>query len=203
MVTDLANFFIRGFLVSIQLYAVLNPLSVIPTFASLTEAWSQDQKRHAVRKASLIVLLLMTIFCFLGDPLLKLLNVSIASLRFGGGILLMVIAVDMLSGMSRTKSLESMDEALIVPIATPLLVGPGTITTLIVLSVSEGFATTMLGVVIATLLVFLTLSSGELLLEKAGKNFVRSLGRFMAIVIAGISGEMIHKALVEWGIASK
>jgi multiple antibiotic resistance protein len=111
---------------------------------------------------------MMTNFCFLGDPLLKLLNVSIASLRFGGGILLMVLAVDMLSGMSRTKSVESMDEALIVPIATPLLVGPGTITTLIVLSVSEGFATTMLGVVIATVLVFLTLSSGELLLEKAG-----------------------------------
>ena len=101
----------------------------------------------------------MTIFSFLGDPLLKLLNVSIASLRFGGGILLMVIAVDMLSGMSRTKSLEGMDEALIVPIATPLLVGSGTITTLIVLSVSEGFATTMLRVVIATVLVFLTLSS--------------------------------------------
>ncbi|MCC6004844.1 MAG: hypothetical protein LM590_10940 [Thermofilum sp.] len=61
----------------------------------------------------------------------------------------------------------------------------------------------MVGVVIATLLVFLALSSGELLLGKAGKNFVRSLGRFMAIIIAGISGEMVHKALVEWGIAFK
>ncbi|ABL79037.1 multiple antibiotic resistance (MarC)-related protein [Thermofilum pendens Hrk 5] len=203
MSVALADTLFKSLFVAVQLYAVLNPVSVIPTFVNLTEGLDSREKVHAVRKASMIVFSLMVVFSLIGDPLLRLLNVSIASLRLGGGVLLMVIAVDMLSGMSRTKGLESGDEALVVPIATPLLVGPGTITTLIVLSASEGLPVTLLGALLATLLVYATLAFGESLLELLGRNFVRSLGRFMAIIIAGISAEMIHRALLEWGIATR
>ncbi len=186
-----------------QLYAVLNPVSVIPTLADLMSGRSKDEKMASVRKASLYVAFLMAVFSLLGGTILSFFNVSIASLRFGGGILLMVIAVDMLSGLSRTKALESTEEVLVVPIATPLLVGPGTITTLIVMTATHGVFQTLLASSIASILVYLTLRSGELLLEVAGRNVVRGAGRFMSVIIASISAEMIHSALLEWGFFAR
>ncbi len=186
-----------------QLYAVLNPVSVIPTLADLMSERSKDEKMASVRKASLYVAFLMAVFSLLGGTILSFFNVSIASLRFGGGILLMVIAVDMLSGLSRTKALESTEEVLVVPIATPLLVGPGTITTLIVMTATHGVFQTLLASSIASILVYLTLRSGELLLEVAGRNVVRGAGRFMSVIIASISAEMIHSALLEWGFFAR
>lgn len=186
-----------------QLYAVLNPVSVIPTLADLMSERSKDEKMASVRKASLYVAFLMAVFSLLGGTILSFFNVSIASLRFGGGILLMVIAVDMLSGLSRTKALESTEEVLVVPIATPLLVGPGTITTLIVMTATHGIFQTLLASSIASILVYLTLRSGELLLEVAGRNVVRGAGRFMSVIIASISAEMIHSALLEWGFFAR
>ncbi|MEZ0345306.1 MAG: MarC family protein [Infirmifilum sp.] len=187
-------------LMTAQLYAVLNPVSVLPTFASLVGGLGQAEKAEAVKKASVYVLTLMVVFAVSGGVLLSFLNVSIASLRFGGGVLLMVIAIDMLSGISRTKMLENTEESLIVPIATPLLVGPGTMTTLVVLTATHGLLKTLPATVAAALLVYLTLRFGDLLLEVAGKNVVRSMGRFMAVIIASISAEMIHSALLEWGL---
>ncbi|QOJ78927.1 MarC family protein [Infirmifilum lucidum] len=115
----------------------------------------------------------------------------------------MVIAIDMLSGLSRTKALESTEEALIVPIATPLLVDPGTITTLIVVAAAHGVLPTLIASVLASTMVYLTLRFGKLLLEVAGRNVVRSIGRFMSVIIASISAEMIHSALLEWGFFAR
>ncbi|PLJ78454.1 MarC family protein [Infirmifilum sp. SLHALR2] len=200
---DLAQVIVNVALLGFQLYAVLNPISVIPTFMSLMGDRGKDEKAVAVRRASLYAAALMAVFAVLGAVILGFFNVSIASLRFGGGILLMVIAIDMLSGLSRTKMLESTEEALIVPIATPLLVGPGTITTLIVMAATHGVVMTLAASGIASLLVYLTLRSGELLLEVAGKNVVRGVGRFMSVIIASISAEMIHSALLEWGLFAR
>jgi len=202
-VADLAQVIVNVALLGFQLYAVLNPISVIPTFMSLMGDRGKDEKAIAVRRASLYAAALMAVFAVLGGVILGFFNVSIASLRFGGGILLMVIAIDMLSGLSRTKMLESTEEALIVPIATPLLVGPGTITTLIVMAATHGVVMTLAASGIASLLVYLTLRSGELLLEVAGKNVVRGVGRFMSVIIASISAEMIHSALLEWGLFAR
>jgi len=202
-VTDLAQVIVNVALLGFQLYAVLNPISVIPTFMSLMGDRGKDEKAVAVRRATLYAAALMALFAVLGAVILGFFNVSIASLRFGGGILLMVIAIDMLSGLSRTKMLESTEEALIVPIATPLLVGPGTITTLIVMAATQGVVMTLAASGIASLLVYLTLRSGELLLEVAGKNVVRGVGRFMSVIIASISAEMIHSALLEWGLFAR
>jgi len=202
-VADLAQVIVNVALLGFQLYAVLNPISVIPTFMSLMGDRGKDEKAVAVRRASLYAAALMAVFAVLGAVILGFFNVSIASLRFGGGILLMVIAIDMLSGLSRTKMLESTEEALIVPIATPLLVGPGTITTLIVMAATHGVVMTLAASGIASLLVYLTLRSGELLLEVAGKNVVRGVGRFMSVIIASISAEMIHSALLEWGLFAR
>ena len=190
----------------VQIFAILNPPSVVPTMLSLTEDLSMEQRRSIVRTASVAVLAIMSVFGVAGEAFLRAVGVSLPSLKFGGSILLFVISVDMLKGVARTRQLES-EELAVVPLATPLLVGPGTITTLIILSASlpaetgskaAGTAILLSAIAVVVLATYLVLRYSLQLVRVLGVNGTRALGRFMAIIIAGVAAEMMHSALLEW-----
>ena len=185
----------------VQLYAILNPVSVIPTYLALMEEVEKIQRRRLLRKAVITVFLLMLVFLLGGSFILGFMRIGVDSVRFGGGILLFVISIDMLGGVSRTKTIEEREQMFIVPIASPLLVGPGTITTLIVLSAVYPVHLGVISVAITALLIYLTLRGSEQITGIIGKNGVRAMGRLMAIIIAATAAEMIHTALYNWGIA--
>ena len=185
----------------VQLYAILNPVSVIPTYLALMEEVDKIQRRRLLRKAVITVFLLMLVFLLGGSFILGFMRIGVDSVRFGGGILLFVISIDMLGGVSRTKTIEEREQMFIVPIASPLLVGPGTITTLIVLSAVYPAYLGVISVAITALLIYLTLRGSEQITGIIGKNGVRAMGRLMAIIIAATAAEMIHTALYNWGIA--
>jgi len=185
----------------VQLYAILNPVSVIPTYLSLMEEVDKIRRRCLLRKAVVTVFLLMLVFLLGGGFILGFMRIGVDSVRFGGGILLFVISIDMLGGVSRTKTIEEREQMFIVPIASPLLVGPGTITTLIVFSAVYPAHLGVISVAITALLIYLTLRGSEQITGIIGKNGVRAMGRLMAIIIAATAAEMIHTALYNWGIA--
>ena len=185
----------------VQLYAILNPVSVIPTYLSLMEEVDKIRRRRLLRKAVVTVFLLMLVFLLGGSFILGFMRIGVDSVRFGGGILLFVISIDMLGGVSRTKTIEEREQMFIVPIASPLLVGPGTITTLIVLSAVYPAHLGVISVAITALLIYSTLRGSEQITGIIGKNGVRAMGRLMAIIIAATAAEMIHTALYNWGIA--
>ena len=185
----------------VQLYAILNPVSVIPTYLSLMEEVDKIRRRCLLRKAVVTVFLLMLVFLLGGSFILGFMRIGVDSVRFGGGILLFVISIDMLGGVSRTKTIEEREQMFIVPIASPLLVGPGTITTLIVFSAVYPAHLGVISVAITALLIYLTLRGSEQITGIIGKNGVRAMGRLMAIIIAATAAEMIHTALYNWGIA--
>jgi len=185
----------------VQLYAILNPISVIPTYLSLMEGVEKPQRRRLLRRATFTVFFLMLIFLLGGSFILGFMKIGVDSVRFGGGILLFVISIDMLGGVSRTKTLEEREQMFVVPIASPLLVGPGTITTLIIFSAIYPIHLGVISVIITVLLIYLTLRLSEQITGIIGKNGVRAMGRIMAIIIAATAAEMIHTALYNWGIA--
>jgi multiple antibiotic resistance protein len=185
---------------TIQLFAIMNPISVIPLFLSFTSQLEKDERKKIVNTTTTIVIALLFVFSLFGILILKALNVSIASFRLGGGVLLMVLAVDMLSGLSRSKSVE-LDEVAVVPLATPLLVGPGTMTTLIVLSGTQAIINVLIGSIIAATGVYLTLRFSPLLVSLLGKNGIQTVSRIMAVILAAVAAQMIYSALNEWGIA--
>ena len=185
----------------VQLYAILNPVSVIPTYLSLMEEIGNPQRRRLLRRAIITVFLLMLIFLLGGSFILGFMKIGVDSVRFGGGILLFVISIDMLGGVSRTKTIEEREQMFMVPIASPLLVGPGTITTLIIFSAAYPAHLGVISVTITALLIYLTLKLSEQITGIIGRNGVRAMGRIMAIIIAATAAEMIHTALYSWGIA--
>jgi len=132
--------------------------------------------------------------------ILEVFNISIASLRVSGGVILMVLVVEMLSEEVRTKKLYSGDIA-VVPIATPLIIGPGTITTILLLTSSQPGNMVNLVLVLAAAIFaacitsFGILAFSNILVKYLKTSIVRALGRFMALIIVGVAVEMIVKGV--------
>ena len=182
----------------VQLLAIMNPFSALPTYISLTERLGKVERERIVRRAFWAMLTIMLVFTFLGSTILEVFNISLASLRIGGGIVLMVLAVDMLGEMPRTKRVEPTDMA-VVPIATPLIVGPGTLTTILLLTSSERSLTNMALIVVAEVVAaattYLILKFSDTLVRFLRVSTVRALGRFMSIIIASVAVDMIAKGV--------
>ncbi len=183
----------------VQLLAIMNPFSVIPTFLAFTQDLSPTDVKSVLRKATIAGLVIVVVFTLLGKYILEVFNISIASLRVGGGVILMVLAVDMLGEEVRTKKVYSGDIA-VVPIATPLIIGPGTITTILLLTSSRpGDIVNLTLVLIAGILACITsfkiLALSNILIKYLKTSTVRALGRFMALIIAGVAVEMIAKGV--------
>lgn len=181
-----------------QIFAILNPIGVIPTFLSLTEGMNTEKRHKVVRQSIIAVILLATALAISGSFVLEFFKVSVFSLQVGGGILLMVLAIDMLSGLPRTKGVEMGEEIAIVPIATPLLVGPGTITTVIVLSKTVPMLYLLLSILIVAFLAYSLLRYSELLIRILGINGIRAVSRFMAIVIAAFAAQLLYGGFTGW-----
>lgn len=181
-----------------QLVAIMNPFSAIPTFMSLTEGLDRRRKLEIVKKAYFAGLILVILFTLVGRYILEAFNISVASLRVGGGIILMTIALDMLGDEVRTKRMHPGDIA-VVPIATPLIIGPGTITTILLLTSSlqeaTGIVVVLIAGVIACSVTFLILALSDILARLLSMSTVRAIGRFMALIISGVAVEMIIQGL--------
>lgn len=181
-----------------QIFAILNPISVLPTFLSLTDGLKADERHHIVRNSCLAVLLIGVLLAVGGDYILSFFSVGIAGLQIGGGVLLMTIAVEMLGGLPRAKTVESTEEIAIVPIATPLLIGPGTMTTIIVLSATVPITALLISIFIVTAITYLLLRYSEYLVKVLGNNGTRALGRFMTIIIAAFAAQLIYAGVTQW-----
>ncbi len=190
---------------TMQIFAILNPVSVVPTFLSLTEGREDRDVRRIVKVVSIVIFLMMVLFSALGKVILIILGVTVKGLKIGGGILLLVLAVDMLQGMPRTKEVEE-EELAVVPLATPLLMGPGTMATILVLSTEYtskyGFIAAnsilLASAIIVTAATYLILMHSSRLRSILGVNGLRGLARFMAIIVAAAAADMLTSGVADW-----
>jgi multiple antibiotic resistance protein len=180
----------------------MNPMGVLPLYLSIIVDFSEEKKRSLALNATLVILGLLLLFTLFGNWILAFFKISVSSIRLGGGILLMAIAIEMLGGTPRTKQIEP-EEAATVPIASPLIVGPGTIATLILFTTQYPIHLIILASLFSAITVYIFLRYADYIMKLMGKNALRALGRLMAIIIAAVAAEMIHLALQEWFQLSK
>ncbi|MDO8412746.1 MAG: NAAT family transporter, partial [Gallionellaceae bacterium] len=121
----------------ISLFAILDPIGIIPIIILFTAGMAARKRAHVGRVASLTVCAILLAALLIGQPMLAFFGISINSFRVAGGILLMLMAIRMLNGnlypASRNDSMdsESTSALAIVPLSTPLLAGPGSISAVI------------------------------------------------------------------------
>ena len=121
-------------------FVVVDPISAVPFFLTMTKGDSPAKRERTARRASALAFFLLTFFAVSGTALFHMLGISLGAFKIAGGVLLLLLAIDMLRIQASARltqgeveaSVEKEDVAL-VPLATPLLAGPGSIATVVVL----------------------------------------------------------------------
>lgn len=176
---------------TLALFIIVDPFGNIPVFIGLTEKMEVPQRRRVFRSAALTGFVLLVIFALAGQQILAFFGISLYSFMIAGGILLLIIAIKLLiegEWWSPESSLESLSA---VPIAVPLLVGPGAITATILNLQEFGIPITLAAVIIVFLIVWVVLRLVEPINRVLGKSGSSVIARIMALFIAAIAVQYI------------
>lgn len=189
----------------ISLFAIIDPVGIIPIIIAFTAGMSAQKRERVGRVASLTVFGLLLAALLLGEAILSFFGISIHSFRTAGGILLLLMAINMLIGHKQTFSpddnadAESTQSIAIVPLSTPLLAGPGAISTVIVdahKANSAGHYGVMALVLVAlSLTVWLTFLAAPWVSRRLGPIGSTIVTRLMGLLLAAIAVEFIAGGL--------
>lgn len=180
----------------IMLFIVLDSIGNIPLFYSITEKMSSEERAKAFTKSVIVASILLTVFAVAGHHLFSWYGSSFADFKVAGGLLLLLIAVGEILGRIEAEQLRS-EEIAVVPMATPLLAGPGSIYAVIYLNSTHGLLPTLVSIALNTGVAYVILSKSSLILEKAGRNALLALARILAFLLAVFAVTMIRSGIEE------
>ncbi len=187
----------------ISLFAILDPIGIIPVIILFTAGMTAQKRAHVGRLASLTVCAILLVALLVGQPLLAFFGISINSFRVAGGILLMLLAIKMLNGnlyqSIRTKDGSTDSDAssihAIVPLSTPLLAGPGSISAVILEAHKahgiEHYLIMSLIIILLSVTVWLTFLIAPWVARRLGKIGIDVFTRLMGLILAAIAVEFI------------
>lgn len=190
------------FKIFISLFAIIDPVGIIPIIIAFTAGMSTQRRERVGRIASLSVLGILLAALLVGELLLEFFGISIHSFRTAGGILLLLMGIEMLNAkkqLPESDDGESTATIAIVPLSTPLLAGPGAISATI-LDAHKGSGISHYGVMIFIILllclsVWLTFRVAPWIAEKLGHMGANIVSRLMGLLVAAIAVEFIAGGL--------
>lgn len=187
----------------VSLFTIVNPLGAIPTFLMHANNWTPEQLRHNALRATVAMAVVLAFFALTGNFVFDLMNITMPAFQIAGGIILFGVALNMTKGANQRRKLteedrkeaELREDITIVPLAIPLLAGPGSIGTIILLmSHKPGLLTTgvvflsILATALATYIIFI---NAKYLLKFLGPSGVRVMTRILGLLLAAISIQFI------------
>ena len=194
--------FINSF---ILFFVAIDTIGNIPFFLSLTEEATIKKRNQIAIKSVIIAFFIMITFAYAGRYLLDAIGVSLDSLKIAGGIILMILAIDILFEKRKTRREKRVEEALdeknfddiiVFPIAIPFIAGPAALTTIILLignySINTEFQIPVILALIAALVVSLILMIGANFIVKfLPKQILHATARVMAFILAALATQFI------------
>lgn len=189
----------------VTLFVVLDPPGMGPIFAALTENDSPAYRRRLAVRGTVVAGVILVIFAFVGEWILRLLGITIDSFRIAGGLLLFMVAVDMLfaheTPLRRTTTVET-EEAIqrtdisVFPLAIPLIAGPGALTTVVLLMQHAEHDFVLQGMVLAILvvvlgLVLLSLLFAPRLVALLGVTGTNVVTRVLGVVLGALAVQYV------------
>jgi multiple antibiotic resistance protein len=190
------------------LFVTVNPIKGAAVFAVLSKQASPLERRRVALRATLIASALLLVFALFGDDLLRGIGISLAGVRVGGGVLLMLLAIDIVFGRSigpHTASENDADDISVFPLATPIVAGPGAITAVVVRASEANnrlLDTTLLLVALAAvmLLTYLGFRIAGTIERWLGATGMNVVSRILGILLAALSAEMMLTGLKQSGV---
>jgi len=169
--------------VSLTLFAVIDIIGSIPVLIDLKKKQGHIQSEKVV----LFAFTLMVLFLVLGDGLLKLIGIDVASFAIAGAFVIFIIGLEMILGIEIMKPDKDLESAAIVPIAFPIIAGAGTITTII--SLKAGYSNLLIfsSIIINLIIVYIILKLIPVIEGKIGSAGISVLRRIFGVLLIAIS----------------
>jgi len=191
------------------LLAILNPIGAIPVFVGMTQEMPVPERRRVARTAAISVFILLIISSVFGEGILHVFGISIASFRVGGGILILLIAISMLNAQhpgskhspEEAQEAETKDNIAVVPLAIPLLAGPGSISTVIIFSNHIAgpmdWTCMLISILLVGIVVWLALTAAIPVGKLIGRTGINIASRIMGLLLSAIAIEFIVGGLLK------
>jgi multiple antibiotic resistance protein len=191
------------FKIGIALFAIVNPIGSVPIFISATDGWNRQQKLRTANVVALTVFLVLAASALFGEGILAFFSITIPSFQVGGGILILLIAINMLHAKQshskqtpeEAKTMEERDVIAIVPLSIPLLAGPGAISSMIIAAQdSPTFGaqlSLLMPILVVAILVWLSLQLSSYIAGKLGTIGINIVTRLMGLILAAMAVEFI------------
>jgi len=190
-----------------SLFTLINPIGLIPIFISITQDYTKKERDIIALKSVIFSFFILVLFGAIGEFIFSFYNITINGFRIAGGILLLKISFDMIeSKRSRTKTTpkeekeaEEKNEIAYTPLGIPLIAGPGSIASIMILSSESTNNNSIVSLIVALVLVllitFLIFKISKSLSKRFGKLGLRILQRIMGLILMVISIEFILKGI--------
>ncbi len=188
--------FLVGFLKSfLALFIIIDPFLGLVVFVTLTKGSSKKDKAKAALIATSVAGGLLALFLFTGLMLLEVMGISLPSFVVAGGVILLILGVQAVLGIEFTKKEKQDKKAAAVIIGTPLLSGPGAMTTIVILSQSYGYWPPFIALILVMILTWMMLYFSERISARMGDRLIEVLSRVLGLMLAALAAEFIKDGI--------
>jgi multiple antibiotic resistance protein len=192
------------------MFVAIDPISLVPIFAGLTSGLSQHQVKSIYIRASIVSLIVLSIFWLFGNVILDAMNISMDSFRIIGGLFLIIIAFQMVFDQRQTRRQSTVDTAIddetiqsiaIFPLSIPLIAGPGAMATSLLISketyisVLDGFIS-YLPILIAVLFATIAMWLSAKLSSKLGPTVITVVQKIFGLLLGALAIEFVIDGII-------
>ena len=181
---------------------IVDPIAVVPTYLVITQGQSSEQRKVTARRACVAAGLILVVFALAGGRIFGLFGITMPAFRIAGGLILWLVAMDMLHGNRSTQEGvaeitegQAKEDVAVTPLAMPMLAGPGAISTVMVLSgqarTTSQTVTVYVSIALTLLISWITLRLAEQLVKRMGQTGIRVMTRIMGLLLAAIAVQFV------------
>lgn len=193
----------------VAVFIIVDPFAATPPFLAMTAGYNRSRRTQMALRASLTCLVILSVFATVGKYLFRIFGITLPAFKFAGGLLLLLVALDMLQARrSRTRETpEEQSDACatedvgIIPMGIPMLAGPGSISTVMVLVGQapswRGAIPVLAGIVITSAIAYVVLASAARVGAVLGEIGIRIVTRLMGLMLTAIAFQFFVSALVD------
>ncbi len=199
-----------------SVFFLVDPFAALPTFLAVTAGATPQHRSRMAWKASITAWVVLTIFALAGQLIFRLFGITLPAFEIAGGIILLLIGLDMLEAKRSatqetggdTEAAASKEDAGIVPLGIPMLAGPGSITSVMVLVGQAQGKWQMVAVILAAILITavtcgVILGNSGRVAQALGETGIRILVRIMGLLLVALAVQYFVNGLVDLGVIAK
>jgi multiple antibiotic resistance protein len=194
----------------VTVFAIVDPIGTLPFYVTLTEGFSAADRRIILTRAVLVLGGVLTVFALVGRFIFLAFGFTLAAFEIAGGIILFIVAYDMLRGeitstklsqVDRDEAIARRDELSVVPLGIPLLAGPGAISIVMIYEGNAGsdplvIVATFVAIGVTTVAAYIILRYGQPILRAMGRVGVMALTRVLGLLLAAVGVQFVLNGVI-------